>query len=249
MRKLHKLGSFLLITTVTLVSFLALSILANSLAIDKGGEASPAMSQNQQKSLLDWLFGKKQGRGASRGEFCSIWPNKTDSDLLVIWNQRPVFVWQGNLKRIEVGLPYYKQKNEDPLWSYDVQPNEWSVLYNGSPLEPGQEYHYWAEYQITDKQGNITTESTDSLIPFEIMEDRDRRNMIEAKMVSIDTQTQTMNPEEIALKKAKYFSEQELWSDVIREIFLVRNPSPKLTSVIEEIRHQEECVIKPRSTD
>jgi len=248
MRRLHWVSSVTLIAAMTSVSFPALSVIGDGLAADQENKFSTKISQNNQKSLWDRLFRPKEAKGGSRGEFCSIWPSKTDNDLFFIWNTHPLFVWHGNVKRIEFGLPYYKYHNKKPLWSYDVRENEQSLLYSGPPLQVGQEYHFWATYEVT-KDGKTTTRYTETPIAFKIMGDEDLRNSIEEQLAVMENQDSTVNAEDIALQKAEYFANKGLYSDVIREIFLVNNPSPELASVIEKIRNEPRCAIKPKSID
>jgi hypothetical protein len=41
--------------------------------------------------------------------------------------------------------------------------------------------------------------------------------------------------EEIALQRANYFAQRDLWSDALQEIYSVQNPSPTLTRNAQEI--------------
>jgi len=232
--------SLLLITVLASISFPASSSFVEGLASDKGHAVGAVASRNQ-KSLWDWLFGEKKGRGGSRGDFCSIWPNGDDPDLLRIWNARPLFVWKGTVKRIEVRLP----GSGTALWSHDVTKNEQSVLYTGSALQPGEEYDYWVMYETSYKGETKTNIQT---IPFEIMKPEERYQ-VEAELAALKDQSETLSAEEIALQRAKYFAEHKLWSDVVIEIFSVPNPSSELASVIEKIRAEEGCVIKPKPID
>lgn len=44
--------------------------------------------------------------------------------------------------------------------------------------------------------------------------------------------------EAIALEKAAYFAEQELWSDFLQVMFAVENPSPALAKFHDQISEQ-----------
>lgn len=259
MRKFVRIRFLVLITAISFaatpwaiasLSFPASSVLAKSLATSKAHAVSAANTKNNQKSLWDWLFGKKKGRGGSRTPFCSIWPNLDDPDLLVIWSERPLFVWKGNakVKRIEVRLA---NRESTLFWSHDVtekEQKEKSILYpaDSEALKPGQEYNYSVEYEIVSKnsQGEVIQFSEKSpSIPFRIMDEQEHLR-IKAELETLENQNPTMSAEERALQRANYFAQQRVWSDVIQEIFLLQNPSTDLTNVIKEIRNEPTCTIK-----
>ena len=52
---------------------------------------------------------------------------------------------------------------------------------------------------------------------------------------------QGASAEKIALEKANYFAQQELWSDALREIYAVPNPSAELTRIIQQIPSTVYC--------
>lgn len=47
--------------------------------------------------------------------------------------------------------------------------------------------------------------------------------------------------EKIALEKANYFAQQELWSDALREIYAVPHPSAELNRIIQQIPSVDYC--------
>jgi hypothetical protein len=47
--------------------------------------------------------------------------------------------------------------------------------------------------------------------------------------------------EKMALEKANYFAEQELWSDALRELYSVPNPSAELKDAIAQIQAHDFC--------
>ena len=46
---------------------------------------------------------------------------------------------------------------------------------------------------------------------------------------------------EIVLGRIDYFVEKQLWSDVLREIYSVENPSPELKELITQIQSNDFC--------
>lgn len=230
MRRLIRVHSLLLIGTLTSISFLASSALGEGLTKNTKN-AAVTLRENYQKSLWELLFGKKTKPGGSRGDFCSIWPNRDDSDMLKIWSDRPVFVWEGIAKRITV----HPANSEQVLWSYDVQPNERSVLYKGPALEPGRDYDYRVTFQTTIN--GVPSEKIAEPIPFQIMAAPERRR-IATELAAIERQNQALSNEQIAQKRADYFAKQGLWSDVVREVFSIQNPSSDWKAAMQKVRTQ-----------
>lgn len=272
MRKSIRVQSLLVIATVSLASFpfaiastsfSTSSALGEGLATEKGRAISAAIRQNNQKSLWDWLFGKKKGRGGSRRVFCTIWPSSDDPELRVTWHDRPLFIWKNSTgtdreteltfeieaKRIEV-LANRRDDGEDPLWSHDVTGNEQSIRYGGSAaLEPGRRYYLRVIYEILrkDQEGTIVEEKQTKPILFEIDEEEsEKRKSVSNELKSLTSQSQTMSAEEFTLQRAKIFAEHGYWADVVQEIFSVQEPSPELASVIEKIRTEDQCTVKPK---
>ncbi|HBL59555.1 MAG TPA: hypothetical protein DDZ80_14005 [Cyanobacteria bacterium UBA8803] len=187
---------------------------------------STIVSQNTQRSpwqiVLD-IFRRKKRRGGTRGEeFCLVVPAQ---EVFEIWSDRPLFVWQGTLKTITVSLP-------DDEWAHDVTEKEQaqkSIVYAGPALQPGQEYFIEGIYE-TIKDGKIIRDRTDSIL-FKVMEGP-RRQQIAEQLLSLDSQSTTSSAEKLALERARYFAENDLFLDVVREIFSVPTPSPTVTEQI-----------------
>lgn len=220
--------------------FLATSVATlslSALSVDALSETNPHNSlqtKQDHKSPADRLisiFRRKPKGGGTRGEFCSIWPNRDDPDLLEIWSDRPLFVWQGRVRRIEVRLP----ESEAALWGDDVVNNKQKLRYNGLQLQPGEEYDYWVLYETTDEGGEVITNTTD--IPFIIMgeEERDR---ITDELMALEEQLQASgaSTEAIALEKVDYFAQENLWSDAIGEAFSLASVSEDGDEAIAQIR-------------
>lgn len=62
-------------------------------------------------------------------------------------------------------------------------------------------------------------------------EDRDR---ISAELKELESKPN-------ALERINYFSQKQLWSDVLREIYSVPNPSPELKQTINQIQGHNFC--------
>ena len=134
-----------------------------------------------------------------------------------VWNDRPFFLWQGKVARIAVRLLH---SNEN-LWIYPTAKIQ-SVTYKGEPLQPGKTYKWIVNGQ--------------QFVPFKIME-QEERDRIGAELKNIENQLESAgaNPEVIALAKANYFADHNLWSDVLQQIYSVPEPSSELLALRQDI--------------
>jgi hypothetical protein len=228
----------LLVSTIAIASFPAFSFITETWATDKPSSVRTAIGQTKQQNKSAWdvvrgIFIRQKQKGGTMGEFCSISPN---IKAYVTWSDRPLFVWQGTIKEIQVSLP----GSDTALWTYVVKGNEQQVLYNadntGQPLQPGEEYSYWVKYETIGNDGQIITASKS--LPFQVMED-EKRNQIAEQLAALENQNDTMNAEELALKRAEFFGEYQdadLFLDVVREVFLLE--SEESNKMTQEIRRE-----------
>ncbi|NES63844.1 MAG: hypothetical protein F6K24_00320 [Okeania sp. SIO2D1] len=159
--------------------------------------------------------------GTSRGDdLCLVSPGLIEVEGK-IWNTRPIFIWQGQLSRIEIR----PSNSYQVLWTFDIQDDEEIVDYTGEELEPGNTY-YW---RIFD-----STSSADSLVgiqrrTFEII-DLEKHEAITQDLAKLDQDLnkQGATEEAIALARVKFFAERNLWSDALSEVFKVKKPSMEL---------------------
>lgn len=161
--------------------------------------------------------------GGSRGELlCPIAPRGIDT-IPQVWSDRPLFVWRGAAKQIEVRL----QGSQEVLWRQEVTPADRSLMYGGEALQPGQTY-IWVIFDLNNKAIAQT--------PFQIMEAQQRdRIKTRLQILQEELREKGASAEEIAMRRAQYFAQQQLWSDVWREVNSVENPSPALLKILQTI--------------
>jgi hypothetical protein len=182
--------------------------------------------------ILD-IFKRKKKRGGSRSEsICQIAPERLheESTVVKVWSLTPLFVWNGDLGKL--GRIEVIQRNPQKYtWNTFFKPQNQSIFYQGEPLEPGQEYQWNISSYRDPKHPQIN-----SLIIFRVIGSPERDN-IAAELASLETELakQKASVEIIALHRAKYFAEKELWADTFRELMSVENPSPELKSVKQSI--------------
>ena len=180
--------------------------------------------------------------GGGRGEpICMIAPRQlVDSDSRKegsreVWSDRPLFLWNiqgGTAQKIKLLIP----GSEKP-WSRDIKPGETRVIYDGEPLKPGQSY----EWQLTVlAQFPIKTS-----FQFQVMESQ-KRDRISAELRQLEERLKGASQEKMALEKANYFAQRELWSDALRELYSVPKPSAELKSAIALLQAHDFC---PRPED
>ncbi len=170
---------------------------------------------------------RKEDAGGSRSageEICSISPESLSGETIRLWSDRPLFLWRGNLRKIEVRL----HRSNQVLWSYAIANNNKSALYEGAPLQPGKDY----DWLLFEEDTTIPVFQ----VSFQVLpaQERDRitaeLNQLEAKL-----KQEGATPEKIAYERARYFAAQQMWPDVFQSAYEVKNPSATLTQFIQAI--------------
>lgn len=190
-------------------------------------QATPAQKSSIQQ-IFSWanisriLFSKKPPveprKGGSRptAPICMVSPD-APSKPRIVWSDRPLFLWKGRVQTIAVR----PRDREQDLWNQSVTETQ-NITYKGEPLQPGQTYEW------------VVNSST--FVPFQIMETQ-QRNRITAELKTLENQLQAQGAgtEAIALAKAKYFADSNLWSDALQQAYSVPNPSDGLKEMIKNI--------------
>ena len=134
-----------------------------------------------------------------------------------IWSDRPLFMWDGNVSKIEV----LRANDLGSAWSQVLPSISKTMIYQGEPLKPGQTY----TVILYDFEGMPT--SGDDFILIGGTE----RQQIQRGLTDIEKRlphTNRATAEEIAMEKAIYFFEQHLDSDAHQVISSVPNLSADL---------------------
>ncbi|MUG91331.1 DUF928 domain-containing protein [Scytonema sp. UIC 10036] len=186
-------------------------------------------------------FRRKKRSGGGRGSICTIAPQKMvdpqnlqKEGTLEIWNTRPLFLWniQGGTANL---IELFQRGGDKVIWSQEVPKGETKTIYNGKPLQPGQFY----EWRLTASMPYPVKSPT---IQFQVMESQ-KRDRITKELTQLEARLkkQRANAEKIALEKANYFAQQELWSDALSEMYAVPNPSAELKSMLQQIPSSDYC--------
>jgi hypothetical protein len=230
MRPIQWLFPLLLISEVIFVS--ASPFIAPPAAI-------AAQQQSKRRSAVDvlkGLFQSKPRAGATRGPACVVTPGLGADQR--IWSDRPLFVWAQDdnptqpendraVGRVEV---YLANDNTSVIWSQPVPANARSILYTGAPLQPGQTY----KVRLLDLTNTPLIQDSAFDPEFTLLTS-DQRQKIASDLASQEKQLrQETAPEEmIALQKAIYFAEQQLWSDAFQTAYTITTPPPALKAFIQ----------------
>ncbi|MBD2337130.1 hypothetical protein H6G64_09015 [Calothrix sp. FACHB-156] len=173
---------------------------------------------------LNTLFKRQRRRSAARGvnNFCPISPGIAN-ETTQIWSDRPLFVWQGQIQTIIVRA---SGSDTDNLWNQPIVENQQSTTYAGEKLQPGQTYD-WIVYRGDNPFPSVS---------FQVMETQ-QRDRITAELQTLEQQLQTKGAtkEAIALAKAKYFANLQLWSDALQQAYSVPEPSQELQQIRKDI--------------
>ncbi|MBD1944992.1 DUF928 domain-containing protein [Coleofasciculus sp. FACHB-712] len=242
MFNLKKLQSILLISALITTS----SSVPLQAAIRQ--QPHPVLTESNETYLaLSWgdiwkkLRRKRKGGGGRGGAICAIAPAKlVDADslhskqgeILEIWSDRPLFLWNipgGTVTRIELS----RQGDKEAFWNRPIK-GETRAVYDGEPLQPGQSY-VW-------KLSASEPYPIETSVMFQVMEP-ETRDRISAELISIALvqQLKDPSPEALAMEKVHYFAERELWSDALRELYSVPNPSAELRNAIALLQAHDFC--------
>jgi hypothetical protein len=192
-----------------------------------------------QSVFLNWLSrepndrGKGGNSGGRPGDFvCLITPaNKAQ-----LWTTQPLLVWQGSYSVAGIR----PKGNTSTLWEA-TEPMQTLAgkrsSYVGKQLVPGKQYE-WGFFADQNLRSPLET------VTFRVMGGK-RRDEIAKGLQDLKTKlkTQKANREEIALQRTDYFVQRGLQADALQEIYSVKNPSPQLKQVIQEI---EKKVCQPQ---
>lgn len=239
MLKLNKLSFFLLFILIS-----AASEIPSQAAVRTENQTQSYQRENTHLAL-SWsdivkIFRRKKSRKGGKGSICLIVPQRLDDPVSLvqgteeIWSLNPRFLWnisKGNVRTIEL----FEKDSNQPFWSQEVPEGETSFVYDGKPLKPGYSY----KWRIT---ANAPFPIKSILSEFKIMEAQKRSGItIRLALLEHRLKQQGASVEEIALEKANYFAKEELWSDVVKEIYQVENPSRRLKQKIQQIQSSDYC--------
>lgn len=197
------------------------------LALGPIAVAAPTIAAPRQQSPMERLinlFKPRSHPSGTRGALCLITPGYADTRT--VWSDRPLFLWREDAGRIVV----QQAETNTVVWSQSLSTNQHSTVYQGKPLQSGQTY----EIVFFDEAGQPIVTDADFNPKFTMLEAAEQTR-IAAALSTEEKQlkAQKATPETIALHRAIYFSQQNLWSDALQEIYLLPQKSSQLTQFIQ----------------
>ena len=168
--------------------------------------------------------------GGTRGGFaCFVTPlppKPNNAPPTEIWNNRPLFAWKGDVRQLEV----YSEAEGELIWKQLVKSGTNHISYTGEPLKSGATY-ILNLYETSDPEyAHLTKIELD----FKVIDAKEYEQITQdLNQLQAEHQQKQSTPEEIALARAQYFADRQLWSDAIMESVLVENPSSSLKELLE----------------
>ncbi|NEQ83597.1 MAG: DUF928 domain-containing protein [Moorea sp. SIO2I5] len=252
MAKILPNKSTLALTVVVLLCSSALPLEAIVKRPQSGQEFSHFQGQ---LVTLKWgdiwdILRRKKDEGGSRGSstddnpiehtLCMLTPgqlpdrdgNSNHKGSLEIWSEQPLFLWQGEMKGIEVR----DYRTNQQLWEQPLEPTTTSIVYQGKPLQPGKDY-FW--------RNTIPLDELPTKKSFRLMDD-EKRNQVTTELNELESKLKAKDAtaDQIALERVNYFINKQLWSDALREIYKMYkmpNPPAEVTDVIDKIKNNNFC--------
>jgi hypothetical protein len=168
---------------------------------------------------------RPQWLGTSRGEgrACLLSPGILETQA-IIWSDRPLFLWRNDVREIQL-LDF---KTQQPIWTPTLaQSNQTDInmLQVDTSLQPGATYT-WIFSDGASSGSKV----------FQIMPD-EQRYPIQQELQHLEQRLQARGetPEAIAIAKANYFSQKDLWSDALQVLYGVENPSVAVLRVQQQM--------------
>jgi hypothetical protein len=199
--------------------------------------AGIGITQERQKSPLETLegiFRPRRRPAGTRGPICLITPGLSPeqtplSQIPVILSDRPLFLWERPVTRVEIR----STRNGAVVWQHRVQPDRRSVVYRGTPLQPGETYSVVAFGR--QNQPLNAAEYTQ----FKLLDAQQRQRLTAIlQQRAAELKHKAFAPEDIAIAQAIELTQNALFSDAFERLYSLPQRSPKLTAFLTTIATQ-----------
>jgi hypothetical protein len=177
-------------------------------------------------------FRRSKPPHGSRGGVCILFPVEGEGTSL-IREIRPTFLWQGFAGKIALR----RAGNKEAFWSQPIsgQPKPGEIMqsvarqlrYDGAPLQPGQTYEALF-YGLTNSAEPVAVQ------PFRVLSATEQTE-VRTALTALETKLKADGAGEsaIALERANFFAQRQLWSDAAVEAFFQKNPPPERQQLTE----------------
>jgi hypothetical protein len=223
------LFSLVLVPSVIVSSGIITHAHSGQLSNTQAKTSYPTLAQNTISFRLASFWQRqpkkpKVVRGGSN--ICPISPGLADT--YIIWNNRPLFLWENLGENKEAELLVRDRATKEVVWKQAVKTGDEKASYSGATALVASKTYEW-KLSGTDDEWKI----------FQIMS-TEEQNKIAGELQQIEQKLQASkaSPEEIAEQKAEYLSNYEVkhktetevlhpWSDVLQTLYQIENPSAK----------------------
>ncbi|MCY6493860.1 hypothetical protein [Leptolyngbya sp. GGD] len=204
----------LLMLKVILISYLIV-LIAPKITIGEANKTLKLSSDSaiaQSVGIFD-LFGWRRPRISlgTRG-ICILTPGSIRK--FSVWNTRPLFLWKGRISQITVR----DRETKKILWVQAIRPTDQQIYYTApTPLQSGKQY----EWTFANPVSSTSRWLAFDVIPIE------QHTQIATDLQTLEKQWKSKgeSTEAIALQKASYFVDRNLWSDALQALYEIENPS------------------------
>ena len=200
-----------------------------AMAITQGVFPMETIQASPWDSILESFSRRPKPPLGGRTDFCAISPRQLKGEVELVSGDRLLFVWKGEISKIEV----HAEKVKEPLWSQLVNPDARRAKYTGSPLIAGARYEWW----IFNRFAVNETEPT-FRVPFQVLDSAERER-VALELTELNSQIRDtkkwVSAEEWSRKRSQYFISQGLFVDAMREILSVQRPSQELRTIWQQI--------------
>lgn len=178
--------------------------------------------------------GPRPRLGGRDGGMCVVSPGLLEAENAV-WSDRPLFLWQIKTEGITPKQLAVIDQDGRIIWEKALAPADQSAIYTGQALQPGQFYQWRLEWTVEGTEGSTEKAAN---YTFQVMAS-DRRDQIAAELQALTRQLQASGASATAIiqQQADYLIEQEkpLWSDALKLLYTVENPSAETVQKIEKL--------------
>jgi hypothetical protein len=200
-----------------------------AIAIGQGALPIETIQASPWNSILESFSRRPKPPLGGRSEVCVISPRRLPDGIESTSGDRLLFVWKGEISKIEV----HAEGVDEPLWSQLVSPGARQAKYTGFPLIAGARYEWWIFNRFA------ANETKPSLrVPFQVIEPLERDRMA-LELTELNSQMRStkkwVSAEEWSRKRSQYFISQGLFVDAMREILSVQRPSQELRTIWQQI--------------
>ena len=200
-----------------------------AIAIGQGVLPVETIQASPWDSILESFSRRPKPPLGGRGDVCTISPRRLPDGIERTSGDRLLFVWKGEISKIEV----HAEKVKEPLWSQLVNPDARQAKYKGFPLVAGARYEWWIfnRFAVNETEPSLR-------VPFQVIEPSER-DRIDLELADLNSQIRDtkkwVGAEEWSKLRSQYFISQGLFVDAMREILSVQHPSQELRTIWQQI--------------